>query len=140
MIIKERRPAEQLFLQFCEGYKNRDLAYLLNLFTLNATLWGSGIDEYRLGLNQIQTQLERDWAQSEQGMIEVVSFVSNSDNSLWTVALCNAQISIAGVTHIFAELRGTIILKQVDNQWKIAHMHASFPDYRNAENGSFPIN
>ncbi len=140
MIIKERRPAEQLFLQFCEGYKNRDLAYLLNLFTLNATLWGSGIDEYRLGLNQIQTQLERDWAQSEQGMIEVVSFVSNSDNSLWTAALCNAQISIAGVTHIFAELRGTIILKQVDNQWKIAHMHASFPDYRNAENGSFPIN
>ena len=140
MIIKDQNPAKLLFNQFCDGYKKREMPYLLSLFTANANMWGSGIDEYRVGLKQIAEQLERDWSQSEQGEIKIETFVPTSNNTLWAAALCTAKITIDGTPHIFEQLRGTIVIAQEEGIWKIAHMHASFPDYRNAENGSFPIN
>lgn len=140
MIIKDQQPAKLLFNQFCDGYKKRNMTYLLSLFTQNANMWGSGIDEYRVGLKQIEAQLERDWSQSEQGEIKIESFVPTSNDTLWTAALCTAKIIIDGTQHIFEQLRGTIVIAHEDGLWKIAHMHASFPDYRNVENGSFPVN
>lgn len=140
MKIPDRKPAEQLFSQFCEEYKNRDLAAIMKLFTKNINMWGSGIDEYRVGLQQVEMQLKRDWAQSEKSEIEIVSFVPTPTTALWTAALCNAKIKIEGEEHIFPHLRGTLIIEKEEGVWKISHVHASFPDYRNAENGSFPVN
>ncbi len=140
MRMPEKKLAEEIFNKFCEGYKNRDLAILLNLFTKNINMWGSGLDEYRVGLKQIEEQLKRDWSQSEKCEIVVVSFVPTPADAVWTAALCNAKISIDGKEHIFEHLRGTIIIEKENGAWKISHMHASFPDYRNAENGSFPVN
>jgi ketosteroid isomerase-like protein len=134
------KPAEEMFKQFCEGYKNRDLAALLKLFTKDINSWGSAIDEYCVGLKQVEAQLKRDWTQSEKGEIEVLSFVPTPINALWTAALCKARVTIDGKEHIFEHLRGTVVIAKEDGAWKIAHMHASFPDYRNAENGSFPVN
>ncbi|KTD44509.1 nuclear transport factor 2 family protein [Legionella quateirensis] len=131
--------ATRLLKQFCLGYNKRDLTLLLDLFTHNATMWGSGIDEYRVGLTEIQEQLERDWSQSEQGRIEIVSFIPGYNDLLWAAALCKAHILIDGTEHVFEQLRGSIVLSDEHGTWKIAHMHASFPDYRNAENNSFPI-
>lgn len=138
MKMPEIRLAEYIFNQFCEKYKNRDLGSLLKLFTKDINLWGSGIDEYRVGLKQVEEQLKRDWSQSDKTIIEVISFVSAPSNALWAAAVCNAKVTIAGKEHIFEHLRGTIILEKEEGVWKIAHMHASFPDYRNAENHSFP--
>lgn len=138
MKLPEKKPAEQLFKQVCEGYKKRDLDFLLNLFSKNINLWGSGLDEYRVGLKQLEEQLKRDWTQSEKGEIAVISFVPTPPHALWAAAICQAKITIAGKEYIFEHLRGTIIIEQEDRLWKIAHMHASFPDYRNAENASFP--
>ncbi|MEO8401684.1 MAG: nuclear transport factor 2 family protein [Gammaproteobacteria bacterium] len=139
MILPEKKLAEQLFNQFCAGYRKRDLTSLLSLFTKDINMWGSGLDEYRVGLKQAEEQLKRDWSQSENGEIEIVSFVPTPANALWTAAVCNAKVTIAGKQHIFPHLRGTIMLEKEDNVWKIAHIHASFPDYRNPENGSFPV-
>lgn len=140
MKMPEKNPAEQIFNQFCEGYKQRNLTALLNLFTKNVNMWGSGLDEYRVGLKEVEEQLKRDWSQSEKGEIEVVSFVPTPQDALWAAAVCNAKITIAGKEHIFEHLRGTLIVEKENGSWKISHMHASFPDYRNVENGSFPIN
>lgn len=139
MKIPEKKPAEQLFNKFCQGYKNRDLAALLKLFTKNINMWGTGLDEYRVGLKQVEEQLKRDWSQSEKSEIEVVSFVPTSNEFLWVGAICNAKITVDGREHIFEHLRGTLIVEEENGEWKISHMHASFPDYRNAENGSFPV-
>lgn len=140
MKILEKKPAEELFKKFCEGYKKRDLANLLNLFTHNINMWGSGFDEYRVGLQQVEEQLKRDWRQSEKGEIVVVSFVPTPSDALWAAALCHAKVTIDGETHVFEHLRGTIVIEKENDTWKISHMHASFPDVRNAENGSFPVN
>ena len=50
MKILDNKPAKELFNQFCKGYKNRDLSALLNLFTQRINMWGTGLDEYRVGL------------------------------------------------------------------------------------------
>lgn len=136
--MPEKKLAEQIFNQFCEGYKKRDLSGLLGLFTKDINMWGSGLDEYRVGLKQVEGQLKRDWSQSDKAEIEVVSFVPTPKDALWTAALCTARITIDGAEHIFEQLRGTIIIEKENGTWKMSHMHASFPDYRNAENGSFP--
>ncbi|MBN9226491.1 MAG: nuclear transport factor 2 family protein [Legionella steelei] len=139
MIMPKRKPAEQIFQQFCEGYAQRNLPLLLSLFTQNTNVWGSALDEYRVGLKEIEEQFKRDWSQSEQGKIEVVRFVPTADNALWAAAVCNARVTIEGKEHLFEHLRGTLMIEKEEGVWKIAHMHCSFPDYRNAENGSFPV-
>jgi hypothetical protein len=55
-------------------------------------------------------------------------------------ALCRAKITVDGKEHFFEHLRGTLVMERENEIWKISHMHASFPDYRNAENESFPVN
>jgi ketosteroid isomerase-like protein len=127
-----------LMLQFCEAYTNRDLDKLLSLFTKNATMFGTGIDEYRKGLKEIEEQVKRDWSQSEKGELKLTSFLGPSDNSTWAAGEFTAKIQINGQVHKFEPLRGTIILEKEGDTWKIAHMHASFPDFRQAEGASFP--
>jgi ketosteroid isomerase-like protein len=127
-----------IMLQFCEAYTNRDLDKLLSLFTQNATMFGTGVDEYRTGLKEIEEQVKRDWSQSEKGEVKLTSFLGPSGNSTWGSGEFTAKIQIDGKIHTFEPLRGTIILEQEDGTWKIAHMHASFPDYSQAEGASFP--
>lgn len=138
MKLPDAKIAEKLFLQFCEGYKKRDLPYLLTLFTQQCNIWGSGLDEYRVGLKELELQFKRDWSQSEKGEIEPVSFVKTAADAHFAAAVCNAKITINQEEHVFPHLRGTITIEKENGVWKIAHMHASFPDYRNAENASFP--
>lgn len=140
MKMREDKPAELIFRQFCLGYKNRDLDYVLGLFTEDTHMWGSGVDEHRVGLKQVEEQLIRDWQQAERSEIEVVAFIPTLPTDLWAAALCRAKITIAGTEHVFEQLRGTLMIKRESSLWKIAHMHASFPDYRNADDGSFPVN
>lgn len=66
-------------------------------------------------------------------------FFSTRTDALWAAATLNAAITIDGALHHLKDLRGTIIIEQESGIWKIAHMHASFPDYRNPEGGSFSI-
>jgi ketosteroid isomerase-like protein len=140
MMKAETRQAEQLFRKFCKGYKERDLATLLSLFTKNTNMWGTGLDEYRVGIKQVEEQLKRDWSQSEKGEIEITSFVPAPEDSTWAAAVCTGKVTIDGHQHVFEHLRGTIIIEKENGVWKISHMHASFPDFRNPENGSFPLN
>jgi ketosteroid isomerase-like protein len=132
--------AEQLFTQFCEGYKKRDLPFILSLCTKDSNMWGSGLDEYRKGSQEITMQLQRDWSQSEHSEIEIVQFTPTAQDGTWTAAICNAHVVIDGTKHTFQHLRGTLIAEKEEGIWKIAHTHCSFPDYRNAENDSFPVN
>jgi hypothetical protein len=140
MKLPEKKLAQQILLKFCEGYKKRDLAGLLKLFTKNTNMWGTGLDEYRVGLKQVEEQFKRDWKQSEKGEIELVSFVPAADDAFWAAAIFTGKVTVNGEQHIFKDLRGTIIIENDDGEWKISHMHSSFPDFRNPENGSFPLN
>jgi hypothetical protein len=139
MKLVEENKAKELFEKFCQGYKRRDLPFLLSLFTKKANGWGTGVDEYMNGPKEIEGQLKKDWSQSDKGEIQIVSFVPAADNANWAAATCRAIITIQGEEHTFEDFRGTIVAEKEEGEWKIAHMHASFPDYRNSEGGSFPV-
>jgi len=132
--------ATNLLDQFCTAYNTRDLNGALQLFTQNANLWGTGIDEYRKGISEIETQLKRDWSQSEKGEIKLASeIISSPEDPSWAAAVYNATIYINGEPHTFDHLRATIAIAQEQGEWKIAHMHASFPDAQQPEGNSFPV-
>jgi len=131
--------AQEIFESFCEYYNNRKLEQIVDLFTINTNLWGTAEDEYIAGREGVKKQLERDWRQSEKSEIHIKSFVPAVDNAMWAAAICKAKITLNGKEHVFDHLRGTIILKKEKTTWRIAHMHSSFPDYRNVEGNSFPI-
>lgn len=131
-------PAKKLFIQFCENYKKRDLPALLKLFTADTNMWGTGLDEYRVGIKEVEEQLKRDWRQSDKGEIEVISFVPADEDATWAAAVCKAHLTMEGKDYNFDDLRGTIIVRKEQGEWKISHMHASFPDFRNPEANSFP--
>ena len=138
MRLPEKNTAIQLLEQYCEAYKQRDLPTILKIFTKDCNVWGTAIDEYRVGLEALETQHYRDWSQSDKNEIRIVSFIPTSIDAHFAAAICKAVITIDGKEHIFDHLRGTIGVSKEDGVWKIAHMHASFPDFRNAQDESFP--
>ena len=139
IINPEKSTAQILLEKYCDAYNRRDLPLILSLFTKDCNLWGTAIDEYRKGLKELEDQHLRDWSQSEKSEILIQNSVPTEPEATWAAAICQAAITIDGQRHVVDHLRGTITIRQEDNQWKISHMHASFPDYRNAENGSFPV-
>ncbi len=139
MKVPENMMAEEILKQFCVYYNSRDLEKLLKLFTNDTKMLGSAVDEYRVGHAEIEKQFFRDWGQSEASEIEVVSFIPSTPGSQWAAAFCKAIITVAGEKHVFEDFRGTIAIEKENGIWKIAHMHASFPDVRNAKDSSFPL-
>lgn len=131
--------AVNLLHQFTQTYASRDLKKIVHLFTKTGTLWGTGIDEIRLGHLEIEEQFERDWAQSDSGILmPISSIIYSQENPYWASGIFRASICMAGKEHILEPLRGTIFVERENGVWKIAHMHASFPDYRQKEGNSFP--
>lgn len=138
MKIPNKNEAMMLLETYCEIYQARDLYSILRLFTKNCTVWGTAVDEFRVGVSELAKQHERDWSQSEKGEIEIINFISNPDQDLWAGATCRAKIVIHDIEHIFNNLRATIIICKESGNWKISHMHCSFPDFRSEEGNSFP--
>ena len=101
MKLPERNLAQEMLAAFCRGYKNRDLPGLLKLFAENVHLWGSGRDEYRIGLKQVEEQLKRDWSQSEKAEIEILSFVPTPKNALWAAAFARQALQLMARAGIF---------------------------------------
>ena len=138
MKLPEKNIADILLEQYCEGYNRRDLAFILDLFCKNCNVWGTAVDEYRMGHDELKTQHERDWSQSEKGIIKIIKTVPTDKNAQWAAVIAKAIVTIDGEEHTFDHLRGTITVAQEDGKWKISHMHCSFPDLRTEEGSSFP--
>ncbi len=60
--------------RFFEGYVSRDMDSALSFLAPDPDLVyiGTGVDEKRLGLNEVRVQFERDWAQTEAVSSEAV--------------------------------------------------------------------
>ncbi|KTD66982.1 MULTISPECIES: nuclear transport factor 2 family protein [Legionella] len=129
MQLKQLTVAQQLFKRFCYGYNERDLNYLRSLFSNDITMWGTGIEDYRIGTAQIEEQFLRDWQQYDDSQIKLLTFSPIPPNSYWASALCEVQIWIESKNYDFQNLRGTICIDLENDVWKITHLHISFPRY-----------
>jgi ketosteroid isomerase-like protein len=128
--------------QFRQAYTQRDKQRALSLFLPDpdVILIGTGADEKRVGLGEIQRQFERDWAQSESLAIEwgSESSVSAAGPVAWVV-LPEALVRVtAGGQATELPLRLSAVLEQRGGRWLFMHAHFSFPAAGEAEGESFP--
>jgi ketosteroid isomerase-like protein len=126
--------------QFKQAYEQRDIERLMALFAPDPDVVtiGTGADEKRVGLVEIQMQAERDWAQSEATSLEWGwSSISAAGSVAWLAA--DAVVSTkVGEQEMHLPLRVTAVLEHRGGRWLWVQMHASIPAPEQTEGESFP--
>ncbi len=126
--------------QFKQAYEQHDIERLLALFAPDpdVVIIGTGVDEKRVGLAEIQTQAERDWAQSETFSLEWGwSSVSAAGSVAWVAADAIGHVKMGG-QEVQLPLRLTAVLEHRGARWLWMQGHVSMPAPGQAEGESFP--
>jgi ketosteroid isomerase-like protein len=126
--------------QFKQAYEQRNMEHLLALFASDPDVVtiGTGADEKRVGLAEIQMQVERDWAQSEATSLEWGwSSVSAAGSVAWVAADAVGSIKVGG-QEMHLPLRITFVLEHRGDRWLFVQMHTSIPALEETEGESFP--
>ena len=132
-----RLSPRDLFEAFCKHYCTRDMKAILSLFTKDALLWGTGIDEIRRGLDEVEDQLNRDWSQSNSCTFTIEDLETDQQDQNWIAGTVTAHVNIDDVSHTLM-LRGTLITKREEGRNKIRFFHSSFPAANQESGQSFP--
>ena len=126
--------------KFIEAHVSRDMDSALSFLAPDPDLVyiGTGVDEKRLGLNEVRVQLERDWAQTEAASIELGwSSVSAAGSVAWVAADAIVHAKVSGQEMSFAG-RLTAVLEQRRGRWLLMQRHFSVPARGQAEGESIP--
>lgn len=126
--------------QFLDAYARRDKEQLMDLFAPDPDLLliGTGVDEKRVGRSEVETQVNRDWAQSEYAFFELVDYqLSGAGPVVWFVADMVANAQTAGESVRFM-VRQTMIFERREDRWLIVHIHTSMPSLQQDWGESFP--
>jgi len=121
------------------AYKTRNLNDLMACFAPDSdvVLYGTGVDEKRIGPEQIRFQIERDWAQTDS--IEMSfnwSSISAANNIAWAAmdGVFNIRAQGQGMT---VPARASFVLEKRAGKWLIVHSHFSTPAAGQEEGSSF---
>ena len=123
-----------------DAYARRDLALLRAAFAPDpdVVMYGTGADEKRVGLAQIQAQVERDWSQAEAAAVTYESIsVSAAGAVAWAAADAAFRLKAAG-QEMTLPARITFVLEKRGAQWLVVHAHFSVPAAGQAEGESYP--
>lgn len=123
-----------------EGYAKRDSALLRAAFAPDpgVVMYGTGADEKRVGLAEIQAQAERDWSQSEAAaMTYRWTSVSAAGSVAWAASDAAFKLK-AGGQEMTLPVRITFVLEKRGEEWLIVQAHFSIPAAAQAEGESFP--
>jgi ketosteroid isomerase-like protein len=126
--------------KMAEAYAKRDLALLRAAFAPDpdVVMYGTGADEKRVGLAQVQAQAERDWSQNEAATVTFGwSSVSATGSVAWVAA--DATFSFkAGGQAMSLPARTTFVLEKRGEKWLIVQAHFSFPAPGQTQGEAFP--
>ena len=123
-----------------EGYTQRDLDLVLSAFAPDpdVVMYGTGADEKRIGLSEIQAQAERDWSQTESAAITYGwTSVSAVGSIAWVASNGTFQLKADG-QEMTLPVRITCVLEKRGEQWLIVQAHFSLPAAGQSEGESFP--
>lgn len=125
--------------KFADAYAERDLKGFLEGFAPDADviLFGTGVDERRIGLEEIRTQVERDWAQSESASMSFPWIsVSAAGPVAWAAAEGEFKFRAAGQGGIIP-VRASFVFERREGSWLVVHSHLSTPAAAQEEGQSF---
>jgi ketosteroid isomerase-like protein len=122
------------------GYARRDMNLLRTAFAHDpdVLMYGTGADEKRLGLAEIQVQAERDWSQTETASLSYKWISVSAAGSVAWAATDTVLDVKAGGQKMTLPLRITFVLEKRGDEWLIVHAHFSIPAASQAEGASFP--
>ena len=126
--------------KIADGYAKRDMAHVKSAFSSDpdVMMYGTGADEKRVGLAQIQKQVERDWSQSESTAVKFKwTHISAAGSVAWAAADVDFDLK-GGGQEFTLPARVTFVLEKRGNEWLIQQGHFSFPAAGEAEGESFP--
>jgi len=127
--------------KFNESYRRRDIDALMALFAPDddQIMFGTGIDEKRIGRDQIKFQAERDWSQTEALAFNLNWHqVSAAGPVAWVAAEGLGQGKVGG-QEIEFPLRMTAVLEQRGDEWLLVQSHVSLPATGQEEGDSVPV-
>ena len=126
--------------RFMESYRGRDLDGLLATTVPDEDLflYGTGIDERRVGRDQFKQQAQRDWAQTEALDFQLGwHSISAAGPVAWVAADGLGQGRVAGQDLQFP-MRMTAVFEQRDGEWLLVQSHISVPAAGQEEGSSVP--
>jgi ketosteroid isomerase-like protein len=143
MTANEATQAEVLSVinQFLKSYKNRDIVGLMNLTAPDDDLFlfGTNIDERRVGRDAFRLQAERDWTQTEELAFNFTWHrVSAAGSVAWVASEGLGQGKVGGQQIAFP-VRMTTIMENQNNEWHIRLSHFSLPAPGAEEGNSVPV-
>jgi ketosteroid isomerase-like protein len=127
--------------KFTDSYKKRDMDGLLSVMApdRDVVLFGTGVDERRVGLAQIKAQAERDWSQSESASMAYKGvLVSAAGSVAWTAGDVTLSERGSGGQELALVGRLTAVLEKRRGKWLIVQMHLSVPLAAQPAGQSFP--
>jgi ketosteroid isomerase-like protein len=125
---------------FTEAYAKQDLALLRSRIAPDAdvVMFGTGADEKRIGLAQIEEQAKRDWSQADEtGLSYEWMSISSAGPVAWVAADATFHMK-AGGQEMALPGRGTAVLEKRGDKWLIVQSHFSFAAPNQGEGESFP--
>ncbi|MBI3241518.1 MAG: nuclear transport factor 2 family protein [Chloroflexi bacterium] len=125
---------------WADSYAKRDIKRLLAGVAPDpdVLMYGTGADEKRIGLAGIQTQAERDWAQTDAAaFIFHDPAISAAGSVAWASADATFKVEASGQQMAFPA-RFTGVFEKREDQWLVVQAHFSLPAPDQAESQSFP--
>ena len=126
--------------KLAEAYAKRDPAQLRAGFASDpdVVMYGTGADEKRVGLAEVQAQAERDWSQSEAAALKYTwTSVSAAGSVAWAAADVTFTFK-AGGQEMSLPARTTFVLEKRGETWLIVQAHFSFPAAGQGQGEAFP--
>jgi len=126
--------------RLARAYAQRDMDVLISAFAPDpgVVMYGTGADEKRIGLAEIEAQAERDWSQSAgTSMTYEWTSVSAAGPVAWVAADSVFHLE-GGGQRVDLPARLTAVLEKRDDEWLIVQAHFSFPAEAQGEGESFP--
>jgi ketosteroid isomerase-like protein len=123
-----------------DAYRRRDINELLSYFSpdTDVVMYGTGVDEKRIGRDAIKIQAERDWAQTEEAAFNWNwHSVVGSDAVACLSADGEANVKIDGEA-MNMPIRFTGVLEKQGDKWLFVQAHYSVPFGEQNEGDSWP--
>jgi ketosteroid isomerase-like protein len=129
-----------VFDRFREAYELRDEQALLSVVAPDPdiVMFGTGVDEKRIGPAEILAQAKRDWAQSEATSLDIGWHqISATGAVAWLAADVAFKVKAAS-QEMTLPGRLTAVFEQRNSEWLLVQSHFSLPTPGQAEGESFP--
>lgn len=126
--------------ELMEVWEERDVDAILSFFAPSPTvsLYGTGADEKRVGLDEIREQIDRDFSQSESLSCKLVwNLVGISGPVAWVASDVEIHFKAPNQDEMAFPARLTTVLQNYDGRWLCEHLHLSAAAAGQEEGESF---